>query len=57
MWREVHLHSSHAGCERHELTQNQSHGHGCHHQFHQPSEGIRRSDCGVQFDEQRIGDE
>jgi hypothetical protein len=39
------------------LTQNQGHSHGCYHQFRQPSEGIRRSNCRVQFDEQRIGDE
>ena len=40
-----------------DLTQNQGHSHGRYHQFHQPSERIRRSNCGVHFDEQRIADE
>ena len=39
------------------LSQNQSHSHGCHHQFHQPSEGISRSNGGVQFDKQPVDDE
>jgi len=33
-----------------DLTQNQGRSHGCRHQF-QPSERIRRNNCGVQFDE------
>ena len=40
-----------------DLTENQSHSDGCYQQFHEPSEGIRRSNSGGQLDEQRIRDE